>query len=134
MVCRDHNGQLLAGMPLPRKKRLGLMLFHPPRLTPYLGPVFDVSKAARRYQQVSLMRNLGESMARAITGFDSLHYRVGPTLPDLQGFLWSGYRIEAAYTFCLEAGTSAEQVLTQTAAMPLRDIAKAGRNRLSIDT
>jgi len=29
----DENGKLVAGIPLPRKKRAGLVLYHSPRLT-----------------------------------------------------------------------------------------------------
>src|SRR5260370_6692465 len=44
-VVRNEKGALVAGLPIPFQKRRFLRLFHSPLLTPYLGPVFDLSAA-----------------------------------------------------------------------------------------
>src|ERR1700682_3179726 len=60
IVLRDADGQIVAGIPLPRKIRAGLTLFHSPLLTPYLGPIFDLSRAEGEYEKLSFMRSVGE--------------------------------------------------------------------------
>ena len=129
LVCRDGRGELVAGIPLPRKKRGGLTLFHPPQLTPYLGPIFDLSRARHIHAKLSLMRRWGESLARAIRGYDSFRYFLGALAPDLQGFLWNGFRAEMSYTFRFEAGTTAEQVLAGMARTQRGTLEKAQRSQ-----
>lgn len=128
LVCRDA-GEVVAGIPLPRKRRAGLTLFHSPMLTPYLGPIFDLSKPRSAYEQVSLMRRLGESLARAIKGYDSFSYTAGASAPDLQGFLWADYQAQLGYTFRFEAGTSVDQVLRGMAKGQRGALAKAQRSQ-----
>lgn len=133
LVCRDEREDLIAGIPLPRKKRAGLNLFHSPRLTPYLGPIFDIPKAASKSEQLSLMRHWGESLARAISGYDSLSYYAGAAAPDLQGFLWAGFRVELAYTFRFDAGLSEDQVLEGMVRQHRQNLAKAQRSHMTIE-
>lgn len=116
LVCRDKEGSLLAGIPLPRQRRSGLTLFQSHILTPYLGPIFDLSNASKNFQKFTRMRRLGECLGRSIRGFDLLSYGVAPTGPDLQGFLWAGFRVTVAlYTFRFEAGSSIDRILEQIA-------------------
>ena len=135
LVSRDERGELVAGIPLPRKKRKGLTLFHSPMLTPYLGPVFDIACTLHSSKRLSLMRGVGESLARAIAGYDSFLYHTATAAPDLQGFLWAGYRVElASYTFRFEAGTSENQILQGMAKHHQRNLAKAQRRQRMVDT
>jgi hypothetical protein len=128
LVCRDA-GQVVAGIPLPRKRRAGLTLLHSPALTPYLGPIFDLSTSEGASEEVSLMRQLGESLARAIKGYDSFSYTAGASAPDLQGFLWAGYQAELGYTFRFEAGTAVDQVLRGMAKGQRGALVKAQRSQ-----
>jgi hypothetical protein len=59
------------------------------------------------------MREIGEELARAIRGFDSLTYTAGAAAPDLQGFLWAGFHADLGYTFRIEAGTTVDQAFQQ---------------------
>lgn len=113
LVCRDKEGRLLAGIPLPREKRAGLIHFQSNLLTPYLGPIFDLSKASKTFQKLSLMRRWGECLARAIRGYDFLSYGVGTEGPDLQGFLWASFVVTVYYTFRFESGCSINRVFEQ---------------------
>lgn len=133
LVCRDRRGRLLAGMPLPRKKRAGLILFHSPLLTPYLGPIFDLSKALNAREKLSIMRHLGESLARGIRGYDSLLYQIGSSGPDLQGFLWAGFRVELFYTFRFDAGISTDQILKGMSITQRRALNKAQRMQATVE-
>src|SRR5579872_6571055 len=109
----SETGKLVAGIPLPWKKRAGLLLYHPPRLTPYLGPIFDLSEDDTTSEQLSMMRHCGEQLAQAIQGFDCLYYIAGAAAPDLQGFVWAGFSVELAYTFRFDAGMTPESVSEQ---------------------
>lgn len=113
--CWDSNGHLVSGIPLPRKKRAGLLLYHYPPLAPYLGPVFDLSAEKEPREQLAAMRCQGELLAAAIQGFDNLVYAVGAAGPDLQGFLWVGFRAELSYTFRFEAGMTPDQAFEMSA-------------------
>jgi SAM-dependent methyltransferase len=118
-----ENGKLVAGIPLPQRKRAGLVLYHSPLLTPYLGPIFDLAGNDSMSEQLSMMRHCGELLANAIQGFDCFYYIAGAAAPDLQGFVWAGFQIELAYTFRFDAGmtpdTAYEQI-TRTHRQKLR--------------
>lgn len=113
--CWDREGQLQSGIPLPRKKKAGLNLYHAPPLTPYLGPIFDVTACGSVRDKLYVMRSQGEALANAIDGFDSFSQIAGTDAPDFQGFMWAGFHVEAGYTFRFEAGTTADQAWNEIA-------------------
>lgn len=130
---RDASGALVAGIPLPWKSRLGMRLLHSPQLTPYLGPVFDVSSASPAATQYALMRDGGELLARAIRRFDSVNYDLGPMSPDLQGFLWAGYSVLAGYTYWIEHGTDPEVLLSLMSQKTRNKLARAERAGIIVE-
>lgn len=107
--CWDREGQLQGGIPLPRKRRAGLTLYHAPALTPYLGPIFDVSGCGCIRDELYIMRSQGEALAKGIGSFDSFSQIAGTNGPDFQGFMWAGFHVEAGYTFRFEVGTTVDQ-------------------------
>lgn len=108
--CRDSQGALVGGIPLPEKRRLGMRLWHMPPLTPFLGPVFaDLHE--RRERRLSWLRAAASALAAAIRGFDSFEQWVGAAGPDLQGFLWAGFSAELGYTFRFPAGMQPSAIL-----------------------
>jgi len=109
----NEDGSLIGGIPLPFKKRAGLILYHSPQLTPYLGPIFDLTAVDKTVEKLFIMRQFGEELALAIRGFDSLSYTAGAAAPDLQGFLWAGFCADLGYTFRIEAGTTIDQAFAQ---------------------
>jgi len=111
--CWDKDGRLIGGIPLPFKRKAGLILYHSPRLAPYLGPIFDLTAAEKNAERILIMRHFGEQLARAIHGFDFLSYTAGAAAPDLQGFLWAGFRADLTYTFRIEGGTTIDQAFQQ---------------------
>lgn len=113
--CWNEQGELSAGIPLFRKKKNGLTLCHSPSLTPYLGPVFDLSGATRTRDKIYLMRSQGELLARSIRGFDTFCQIAGTGAPDLQGFLWAGFHVELGYTFRFDPGTTVDDALQEVA-------------------
>lgn len=110
LAVSARDGKLVAGIPLPRKRGKGLMLFYSPPLTPFLGPVFDIARLSKAYEKYTLMRRAGEVLARAIAGFETLDYWVGPAAPDLQGFLWAGFDVHVGYTMRFESGSRPEDI------------------------
>lgn len=129
---RDKRGSLCGGIPLPKKKRAGLTLFHAPQLTPFLGPIFDVSNITDPCERLYLMRSAGELLAQRMPRFDSFRCMVGACGPDLQGFLWAGFRAELAYTFRMPAGRSLGSVESQITRTHLQKLAKAKRLAVSV--
>ncbi len=124
---RDRHGSLCAGIPLPRKKRAGLTLFHAPQLTPFLGPIFDTSNINDPCERLHLMRSAGELLAQGMPRFDSFRCMVGARGPDLQGFLWAGFRAELAYTFRVPGNQSIKSLETQITRTHMQKLAKAKR-------
>jgi hypothetical protein len=111
LVCRYGRG-IVAGIPICRVHRRGVRLLQRPALTPYLGPVVDVPEADPiGATSQALTRAAGEALAKAIADFDLLEYDVGPNAPDLQPFLWHGYRAERGHTFVVPSATPPEQAL-----------------------
>jgi hypothetical protein len=76
-------------------------------------------------EKVSIMRRFGESLARAIKGYDSFSYVAGAMAPDLQVFLWAGYRVELVYTFRFEAAIAVDQILQGMTRQHRQNLAKA---------
>jgi hypothetical protein len=106
LAVRDQSGSLIGGIPLPRLRRSALTLMHSPHLTPYLGPIFDLSVAGSACDRLYLMRSHGEALARSIKSFDSFRCIAGACAPDLQGFLWAGFTVGLGYTFRFSAACS----------------------------
>ena len=134
LVLRDRGGSLLGGIPVPLARRHGLRLVHSPRLTPYLGPIFDLSSATTASDRCYLMRTHGESLARAIGSFDSFRCVAGASAPDLQGFLWAGFSIELAYTFRFHGTCSTDCVTKGMTRSHHRTLTKAERLGLTVQS
>jgi hypothetical protein len=129
---RDKGGRLVAGIPLPMRRLPGLSLIHSPSLTPYLGPIFDLSREHGICDQLYLMRSYGELLARRIPAFDSFRCVVGASGPDLQGFLWAGFQAELAYTFRISRSQTLASVEEQMTRTHYQNLSKALRLRLQV--
>ena len=132
LVVRDEEGRLVGGMPLPAKSFGGLRLLHLPPLTPYLGPIFDLSAEDGVCAQLHLMRTYGEVLARGIGPFDSFRYIVGADAPDLQGFLWAGFKASLAYTFRFSSKQSVSEISKGISRTHMQKLVKAKRLNLHI--
>lgn len=132
LVARNERGALLGGIPIPIERRLGLTLFHSPLVTPYLGPVFDLPVTDSLCDRLHLMRTYGELIGRNIKAFDSLRYMAGACAPDLQGFLWAGFRVRLAYTFRFHAAQSLEQISVHMTRTHQQKLTKAMRLNLNV--
>jgi hypothetical protein len=128
----SEDGRLVGGLPLPSRSVAGLKLLHSPVLTPYLGPIFDLSGADGLSDQLHLMRSCGEALARAIGPFDSFRYIAGADAPDLQGFLWAGFAASLAYTFRFSSRQSLTEISKGMTRTHLQKVTKAKRLNLQI--
>ncbi len=129
---RNEEGELAGGLPLPSKRVRGLRLLHAPTLTPYLGPIFDISGAEGICEQLHLMRSSGEALARAIGPFDSFRYIAGADAPDLQGFLWAGFSASLAYTFRFSSQQSISEISKSMTRTHMQKLTKAKRLNLEV--
>ena len=108
-------------------------MYHSPLLTPYLGPVFDLSSADNICDKLHLMRSHGELLARSVKSFDSFRYVAGACAPDLQGFLWAGFKVQLAFTFRFPSTHSPEQITAGMTRTHLQKLKKAMRSNLTVD-
>jgi|HubBroStandDraft_2_1064218.scaffolds.fasta_scaffold26894_2 CelD/BcsL family acetyltransferase involved in cellulose biosynthesis len=132
LVVRDEDGELAGGLPLPGKNARGFTLLHSPKLTPYLGPIFDLSGADGVCEQLHLMRSCGEALARAIGPFDSFRQIAGAAGPDLQGFLWAGFTASLAYTFRFSSKQSVDEISKSMTRTHMQKLTKAKRLNLEM--
>jgi hypothetical protein len=132
LVVRDEHGEIAGGLPLPAKNAHGLKLLHSPSLTPYLGPIFDLSGADGVCEQLHLMRSCGEALARSIGAFDSFRQVAGAAGPDLQGFLWAGFTASLAYTFRFSANQSVAEISKAMTRTHMQKLTKAKRLNLEV--
>jgi len=131
-VVRNGKGAIVAGLPIPFQKRHHLTLFHSPILTPYLGPVFDLAEAEGVCDRLHFMRSHGEALAHSVKSFDSLRYVAGACAPDLQGFLWAGFKVQLGFTFRFPATYSPEQITSGMTRTHLQKLKKAMRANLTV--
>jgi hypothetical protein len=129
---RNEKGDLVGGLPLPSKSFRGLKLLHAPVLTPYLGPIFDISGVDGTCDQLHLMRSCGETLARAIGPFDSFRCIAGANAPDLQGFLWAGFSASLAYTFRFSSKQSISEISKAMTRTHMQKLTKAKRLNLEV--
>jgi hypothetical protein len=132
LVVRDRDFRLLAGLPLPKKRFAFLRLYHAPLLTPYLGPIFDLTGVTNHYDRLFAMRSQGELLARSLPSFDTVRYMAGACGPDLQGFLWAGFRVQLAYTFRFSAHSSLEDIASAMSRTHAQKLSKAKRLKLTV--
>jgi hypothetical protein len=78
------------------------------------------------------MRSSGELLARNIKSFDSVRYVAGASAPDLQGFLWAGFRVHLAYTFRFPSAYTLEQVAAGMTRTQQQQLTKALRLNLHV--
>lgn len=133
LVVRDERGRIVAGIPLPQKRKAGLRLIHSPVLTPYLGPIFDLSHVEGNCEQLRVMRQYGELLARSLGPFDSFRCIAGATAPDLQGFLWAGFQVCLGYTFRFHASQTVADIQKGMTRTHAQKLSKAKRLNLKVE-
>ena len=125
---KDH---LTGGIPLVAARRWGLKLLRNPSLTPYLGPVFEVRPEQADHKLLTHVREAAETLAAGIAHYDSFAARVGPAGPDLQGFLWAGFRAELQYTFVFPPGLGDDELTGRMHPAHRRELRKAERRNVT---
>jgi len=133
LVARDERGRIIAGMPLPEKRRAGLRLLHSPVLTPYLGPIFDLTGVEGNCERLRVMRQYGELLARSLGRFDSFRCISGASGPDLQGFLWAGFQVCLGYTFRFHASQTIAEIQKGITRTHAQKLSKAKRLNLKVE-
>jgi hypothetical protein len=133
LVVRDHSSRILGGIPLPNKRASLLRLYHSPLLTPYLGPIFDLTGIGNNYDKLYAMRSHGELLARHMPVFDSFRYIAGASAPDLQGFLWAGFGVQLAYTFRFSAASSLDEIAKAMSRTHAQKLSKAKKLHLQVN-
>ena len=97
-----RNKELVAGIPLVYRGRLGLIFIGHPPLTPYLGIVFRDNSALKYVNRLSYEKGIIRDCADVIAQrADLIHIRFQPGFLDLQPFMWAGFKTAVKYTYIL---------------------------------
>jgi hypothetical protein len=101
LILRE-NGKVVAGLPLPHRKKWGLHDFHMPKLTPFLGPLLAPPRSPKRLSQISREMELLEALIDAVPDFDRLLMHCSYPLKNWLPFYWAGYEQSTRYTYVIE--------------------------------
>ncbi len=98
-----NNGKLVAGFPVPYRKRFGAKWINNPMLTPYSGAIFKPDEQMKNSTGYSFRKDVYMNVAEVLRQFKvCLYYPLNPYCIDLMPFLWSGYRPTMHYTYMLK--------------------------------
>jgi len=108
------NNELLAVMPVPvHRKLMFLKVVAPPRLTPYLGPVFkDEILKGKLPSVISKIKEINSYFAKVLKNHYHLviNYPFSPWHVDLQPYKWAGFRIGVHYTYIINLAQPLEDI------------------------
>lgn len=98
-----QNGEIIAGFPVPYRKKLGTRWIINPRLTPYSGAVFKPDGNKKGHTENSFRKDINANFASIIKPFGTcVYYPFNVNSMDLQPFLWSDYCPTLHYTYMLK--------------------------------
>jgi len=98
-----ENGNLVAGIPIPIHKKIGLNFIYNPKLTPYLGSFFINKSKEKRHRELSWKKEIDGKFAESLREQGiCLYYSFGHTQRNLLPFSWHGFDIGVHYTYILK--------------------------------
>ncbi|HMK45448.1 MAG TPA: GNAT family N-acetyltransferase [Methanocella sp.] len=129
-----NNGIVMAGFPIPYKKKLGQRWIINPRLTPYSGTVFKPGGSQKYHTENSFRKDANTNFAKIIRPFGTcLYYPFNVSSMDLQPFLWSDYCPKIHYTYILKID-SLDSVWSNIARKRRNDIKSSMKNGFQVTT
>lgn len=129
-----NNGEMIAGFPIPYRKKFGRKWIINPILTPYSGTVFKPDGIKKACTEYSFRKDVNSQFIQIIRPFGTcLYYALNLNSMDLQPFLWSDYRATLHYTYLLKLD-SLEQVWEQIDRKRRNDIKSAQKKSYRIST
>ena len=127
-----NGAELIAGLPLIYKSRVGLRIATHPILTPYLGILFRKSKA-KYVNRISSEKTISANIAKRLKkDFNYVNVGFSPFPVDLQPFLWEGFSGGVRYTYILSLDTL-EQVWRDMDERRRNDIRRAEKDGIYVD-
>ncbi len=123
------NNELLAVMPVPvHQKFMFLKVVAPPRLTPYLGPVFkDEILKGKLPSVISKIKEINSYFAKVLKNHYHLviNYPFSPWHVDLQPYKWAGFRVGVHYTYIINLAQSLKEIWAEMDKRKRNEIRKA---------
>lgn len=94
--------ELIGGVPVPYSELGGLKVVHPPRLTPYGGPIFNIS-SSKYVSKLSTQKKVSSAIIKKLKEDFACVYNwaFSPQLTDLQPFMWKGFNVDVNFTYIL---------------------------------
>ena len=97
------NTNLIGGCPVYSKKRFGFKMAILPSLVPYSGIVLKTPSSKYSSQNESLRLKIENLICQKLsTEYDYVYLAHHPTLQDIRGFVWNGWRIHIRYTHVID--------------------------------
>lgn len=130
LICR-RGGEIAGGLVFveeqgrwPERRRAG----HPP-LTPYLGLVLAPPRGATNPARNGAAKAVVSTLLEALAAprYDQIRLALAPSYVDGQPLLWSGYRVEPAYTYQLALTPGAEVLWRRFDGRVRNDVRRAER-------
>ena len=125
-------GRIVAGIPLPMRRKRGYTAIEMPELTQTLGVLLEPPTSEKYNTELSNEVNLMEGLIQALPTFDyfsmSFHYNVTNWLP----FYWAGFKQTTRYTYVLEDLSNLQDVHEGLSTLRRRDLKKAAQYGISV--
>jgi hypothetical protein len=139
-VCNDQfsilalkeRGEIVAGMPLPYRRRYGWKYFHMPPLTQTLGPLLPPPRSPKYRSQISREVELLEQLVSHIPQYDSFSIRCHYALSNWLPFHWAGYHQTTRYTYVIENLEEPERVFERMSSSYRNKIRKARKSGIKV--
>jgi hypothetical protein len=97
-----NNGEIVAGFPVPYRRKFGSNWIINPRLTPYLGAIYKL-QGSKKCTENSYRKDVYTNFIQTIKSFGTcVYYPFNVNTMDLQPFLWSDYAPAIHYTYILK--------------------------------
>jgi len=103
---------LLAAIPIPVHRRIGINFIHNPKLTPYLGPMFSQELLkGKRVSHISKQKEANSLFAKVLKKSGLvLYYPFSLGHIDLQPYKWTGFKIGVHYTYTIDLNQPLEEI------------------------
>ena len=97
------NTNLIGGCPIWAKKKFGFNMAVLPPLIPYSGIILKSQGSKYSSQNESLQLKIENLVCQKLsTVYDYVYLAHHPTLQDIRGFVWNGWRIHVRYTYVID--------------------------------
>jgi hypothetical protein len=127
-----RDGRIVAGIPLPTRRKWGYTAIEMPALAQTLGVLLEPATSEKHSTSLSNDINLMEGLIQALPAFDyfsmSFHYSVTNWLP----FYWAGYKQTTRYTYVIHDLSNLPELYESLSQKTRNTLRKAEKSGISV--